>query len=103
MTTTTANKLTDEDYQLSEVNQLGTLLEVYRLQPIDLQERSELVDLAQLIVFVGELVRGCRCHEVLPSRSMYVSKRLPPQAGKMCYLAEITSARNQEIQLSQRP
>ncbi len=37
MTTTTANKLTDEDYQLSEVNQLGTLLEVYRLKPGDIR------------------------------------------------------------------
>ena len=32
MTTTTANKFTDEDSQLSEVNQLGTLLDVYRLK-----------------------------------------------------------------------
>ena len=37
MTTATANKLTDEDYQLSEVNQLGTLLEVYRLKPGDIR------------------------------------------------------------------
>jgi hypothetical protein len=37
MTTTTANKLTNEDYQLSEVNQLGTLLEVYRLKPGDIR------------------------------------------------------------------
>ena len=37
MTTTTANKLTDEDYQLSKVNQLGTLLEVYRPKPGDIR------------------------------------------------------------------
>lgn len=37
MKTTTANKLTDEDYQLSEVNQLGTLLAVYRRKPGDIR------------------------------------------------------------------
>jgi hypothetical protein len=29
----TTNKLSDEDYQLSEVNQLGTPLDIYRLKP----------------------------------------------------------------------
>src|SRR5258708_20331494 len=53
MTTTTANKLTDEDYQLSEVNQLGTLLEVYRLKPGDIRFLRRINLLRCILCVVG--------------------------------------------------